>query len=381
MEAESSNGTVHPEALIVSDGRFYSLDRPPPIDSRGGTLDNGDSYQRPDPPTAVPDPWPGLDGADAHADESAARIFLTVDTEDDYFKTPHMLTGEGLGKEYGAYGILDILERHGLSATFFVNVYEAHRHEDPGVMERLVKTIHEQGHEVALHTHPSEDLDFYSRPLYWFSVEEQVRILTYGAELIEKWTGTHPVSFRAGGYVLNDETFDALEALGFRIDSSVFFRSDRNRVTPFTVNAVRSRGRLIEVPVTYVPRVLDDGQIEHRKFDVNWLSQDELNSVLDRVSHFGIGEAMFMMHSFSFIDKASVRQEQPGSPIARYRSEPMRSRYVEIYGSHPVMRDRFDRFAERLSGDPKIDVRTLAQAEESLSRRARTPHPDIVPVV
>lgn len=381
MSGESSNGTGRAEALIVSDGRFYSLDRPPPIDSTTGTVGNGASYQRPDPPTALPEPWPGGNGSAAAPTESPAQVFLTVDTEDDYFRTPHMLTGEGLGEEYGAYGILDILEHHGLTATFFVNVYEAHRHEDPGVMERLVKTIHEKGHEVALHTHPSEDLDFYSRPLYWFNTEEQARIFGYGADLIEKWTGAHPISFRAGGYVLNDETFDALERLGFRIDSSVFFRSDKNRITPFTVNAVRSRGKVTEVPVTYVPRVLDDGQIEHRKFDVNWLSQDELNTVLDRVSRFGIGEAMFMMHSFSFIDKASVREEQPGSPIARYRSEPIRSRYVEIYGSHPVMRDRFDRFAERLAGDPKIEVRTLAEAEESLARRAQTPHPDIIPVV
>jgi hypothetical protein len=378
---ESPNRDDQPEALIVSDGRFYSLREPAPIDADAHSLGNGDTYQQPDPPSKMPDPWPEGAGSTAKPKESKAQVFLTVDAEDDYFETPHMLTGEGIGEGYGAYGILDILERHGLSATFFVNVYEAHRHRDPGVMEGLVKTIHEKGHEVALHTHPSEDLDFYSRPLYWFNAEEQKRILGYGAELIEKWTGVHPVSFRAGGYVLNDDTFEALEGLGFRIDSSVFFRSDKNRITPFTVNAVRMRGKLIEVPVTYVPRVQEDGLIEHRKFDVNWLSQEELDSVLERVSRFAIGEAMFMMHSFSFIDKSSIREDQPGSPIARYRSEPMRSRYVEIYGSHPVLRDRFDRFAERLAGDPMVEVRTLAQAEEALSKRARTAHPDIVPVV
>jgi hypothetical protein len=364
----------------VSDGRFYSLRERAPIDA-AESPGNGSPYQLPDPPSTVPDPWPRGNGSAAESIDSKTDVFLTIDTEDDYFETPHLLTGEGIGEEYGAYGILEILERHGLSATFFVNVYEAHRHRDPGVMERLVKTIHEQGHEVALHTHPSVDLDFYSRPLYWFNAEEQKRILDYGAELIEKWTGIRPVSFRAGGYVLSDDTFEALEDLGFRIDSSVFFRSDKNRITPFTVNAVRMRGKLIEVPVTYVPRIQEDGLIEHRKFDVNWLTQEELDSVLERVSRFGIGEAMFMMHSFSFIDKSSIRQEQPGSPIARYRSEPMRSRYVEIYGSHPVLRDRFDRFAERLAGDPMVEVRTLAQAEGTLSKRARTAHPDIVPVV
>jgi Polysaccharide deacetylase len=375
----SANG--RPEALIVSQGRFYSLPKPGSVDPSANAKVDGSTYEQPEPPSEVPDPWPKADGSRPEPVETKARVFLTVDTEDDYFETPHMITGEGLGEEYGAYGILDILERHGLRATFFVNVYEAHRHEDPQVMERLVKAIHERGHEVALHTHPSEDLDFYSRPLYWFNVEEQTRILSYGAELIEKWTGTYPITFRAGGYVLNDETFEALEGLGFRIDSSVFFRSDKNRITPFTVNAVRMRSKLIEVPVTYVPRVLDDGTIEHRKFDVNWLSQDELDNVVDRVRRFEIGEAMFMMHSFSFIDKASIRQEKRGSPIARYRSRPVRSRYVEIYGTHPVLRDKFDRFAENLANDPRVEVRTLADAEEALSQRARTGHPDIVPVV
>jgi polysaccharide deacetylase len=364
----------------VSEGRFYSLRQPTAVEA-GAPSANGDAFQLPEPPSTVPDPWPNADGSPPERRGSKGRVFLTVDTEDDYFETPHMVTGEGLGEEYGAYGILDILGRHGLSATFFVNVYEAHRHHDPGVMERLVKTIHERGHEVALHTHPSADLEFYARPLYWFNADEQTRILGYGAELIEKWTGVHPVSFRAGGYVLNDATFEALERVGFRIDSSVFFRSDKNRITPFTVNAVRLRGKLTEVPVTYVPRIQDDGGIEHRKFDVNWLSRDELNAVLDRVRRFDIGEAMFMMHSFSFIDKESIREERPGSPIARYRSEPVRSRYVEIYGSHPVIRDRFDRFAERLAKDETLEVRTLAEAADALEERGRAGHPDIVPVV
>ena len=72
----------------------------------------------------------------------------------------------------------------------FINVYEAHRHDDPTTMERLVKRFDEQGHEVALHTHPSEDLDSFSRPLYWFKSRSRTEILGYGAELIEKWIGT-----------------------------------------------------------------------------------------------------------------------------------------------------------------------------------------------
>jgi peptidoglycan/xylan/chitin deacetylase (PgdA/CDA1 family) len=372
--------TEHTEAkaLVIADGEFRSLSEPTPLDGLG----SGDGeYRQPEPPGVVPEPWNGeADGA-AMDPPAPPEIYLTIDTEDDYFTQPHMLTGEGIGEEYGAYGILEILDRYGLLATWFINVYEAHRHDDPATVERLVKAIHERGHEIALHTHPSDDLDLYTRALYWFDAEQQKQILGYGAGLIEKWTGSHPISFRAGGYVLNDETFEALESLGFRIDSSVFFSSKNNRITPFTVNAVRMRGGIIEVPVTYVPRLQSDGHLEHRKFDVNWLSGEDLDAVVDRVTEFGIGQAMFMMHSFSFIDKASLKEDDPGTDRALYRSPPVRSRFVEIYGAKPELRERFERFAESIARDERVEVKSLASAVEGLERRAATPYPDIIPLV
>jgi peptidoglycan/xylan/chitin deacetylase (PgdA/CDA1 family) len=377
MKAQrESNGGAR--ALVIANGQFRSLAAPTSLD---GLNSSGAEYHQPEPPDSVPDPLNSGAGGPAPSHSTRPEIYLTIDTEDDYFTVPHMLTGEGIGEEFGAYGILDILDRHNLRATWFVNVYEAHRHEDPTTVERLVKAIDERGHEVALHTHPSEDLEMYARPLYWFDAEQQKTILGYGAELIEKWTGRAPVSFRAGGYVLNDETFEALESLGFRIDSSVFFSSPNNRITPFTVNAVRKRGRVIEVPVTYVPRVQSDGHIDHRKFDVNWLTGEELDEVVDRVAEFGIAQAMFMMHSFSFIDKVSLKEEDPGTDRAIYRSPPLRSRFVEIYGPKPELRERFDRFAASISRDRRVEVKTLAAAADDLEGRASEARPDVVPVV
>jgi peptidoglycan/xylan/chitin deacetylase (PgdA/CDA1 family) len=374
-ERDSREGA---RALVLANGEFRSLAAPVSLNGLG--MSTG-VYQQPEPPETVPEPLDQELGGRVPNQTSRPEIFLTIDTEDDYFTVPHMVTGEGIGEDYGAYGILEILDRYDLRATWFINVYEAHRHEDPTTVERLVKSIAERGHEVALHTHPSEDLELYARPLYWFDAEQQKKILGYGADLIEKWTGRRPVSFRAGGYVLNDETFEALGSLGFRVDSSVFFSSKNNRITPFTVNAVRMRGRVVEIPVTYVPRIQDDGYIDHRKFDVNWLTGEELDSVVDRVSEFGIAQAMFMMHSFSFIDKASLKEEDPGTDRAIYRSPPLRSRFVEIYGPNPELRKRFERFAKSISRDDRVQVKTLADAANDLERRAREPYPDIVPVV
>jgi peptidoglycan/xylan/chitin deacetylase (PgdA/CDA1 family) len=365
-------------ALVLANGQFRSLATPASLNGLGAATGE---YQQPEPPDSVPEPLQREFGGAAPPATSRPEIFLTIDTEDDYFTVPHMITGEGIGEDYGAYGILEILDRHQLKATWFINVYEAHRHEDPTTVERLVKTLDERGHEVALHTHPSEDLEMYARPLYWFDADQQKTILGYGAELIEKWTGRAPVSFRAGGYVLNDQTFEALESLGFRIDSSVFFSSKNNRITPFTVNAVRMRGGLVEVPVTYVPRVQSDGEIDHRKFDVNWLTGEELDQVVDRVTEFGIAQAMFMMHSFSFIDKVSLPEDDAGTDRAIYRSPPLRSRFVEIYGPNPDLRDRFEKFAASVSSDQRVVVKTLAESADDLERRASEPRPDVIPVV
>ena len=37
------------------------------------------------------------------------------------------MTGEGVGREFGVFGILDLLDARDLKATFFVNVYEKDR--------------------------------------------------------------------------------------------------------------------------------------------------------------------------------------------------------------------------------------------------------------
>jgi hypothetical protein len=90
---------------------------------------------------------------------------------------------------------------------------------------------------------------------------------------------------------------------------------------------------------------------------------------------------MFMMHSFSFIDKASIKEDDPGTDRAIFRSPPLRSRFVEIYGPKPDLRERFERFAASISRDDRVEVKTLAEAADNLERRASEPRPDVIPVV
>lgn len=306
-------------------------------------------------------------------------LFLTVDVEDAYFDRPILMTGDGIGREFGVYGILDALDARGMKGTFFVNVYEKDR-QPKGVVEGVVREIAERGHEVGLHSHPSPVLEFYERSLIDLPRSSQEDILRWGADLIEGWTGRPPTSFRAGGYSLDDHTFAAMESVGIEIDSSCFFPSANNRHAPFTVNAVASRGSIIEVPITTVLQLDGDVALKHSKLDFNWLSGDDLMTALRAVSEQRIGFAMLMMHSFSFIDKVTRREADPSSPDSIFTSENAFGCYVDVFGPKPEMPAAFASFLDRVAADPSLQVRTLRDAEPELRARAAD-HANLIPLV
>lgn len=307
-------------------------------------------------------------------------LFLSVDVEDAYFDRPILMTGEGIGREFGVYGILDALDARDMKGVFFVNVYEKDR-QPAGVVEGVVREIADRGHEVGLHSHPSPRHELYSRSLTDLSSASQGDVLCWGAELIETWTGSPPVSFRAGGYLLDDRTFEAMERAGIAIDSSCFFPSANNRNAPFTVNSVASREAIVEVPITTVLQLDSDGaSLKHSKLDFNWLSGDELMTALRTVSGHGGGFAMFMMHSFSFIDKATRRETEPSSPHSIFTSGNVSGCFVDVFGPRPEMPAAFASFLDRVAADPSLRVRTLREAEPDMRIRAAD-SVDLIPVV
>jgi peptidoglycan/xylan/chitin deacetylase (PgdA/CDA1 family) len=304
-------------------------------------------------------------------------LFLTVDVEDSYFDRPILMTGDGIGREFGVYGILDALDAHKMKGTFFVNVYEKDRQPD-GVVESVVRDIVAHGHEVGLHCHPSSKSDFYRRPLFRLPKATQVEVLRWGADLIAKWTGLAPTSFRGGGYAINDDTFAALEEVGIAIDSSCFFPSVNNHNTRQTVNAIGRLSGRIEVPVTTVLRANGNGELGARKLDIDWLSVDQLGEALDALVKHRVPFATFMMHSFSFIEKRTRRPDQPSSTQARFVSKVDSDRYVEVFGPKEPIRAAFAAFLDQVQNETRLEVRTLRDALPDLSRAA--PFPDVIPL-
>jgi polysaccharide deacetylase family protein (PEP-CTERM system associated) len=109
-------------------------------------------------------------------------------------------------------GILEILDRHSVAATFFVLGWVAERQPD------LVREIQDAGHEIACHS--------YAHRLVYDLTPAGFREDTRRAVLaISDACGTMPTAYRAPSYSITERSLWALEILaefGFTRDSSIY---------------------------------------------------------------------------------------------------------------------------------------------------------------
>lgn len=108
--------------------------------------------------------------------------------------------------------LLDLFDRSGTSATFFVLGWVAERHP------ALVREIFERGHEVACHG--------YSHKLVYEQTPEEFRAETRRSKtILEDLTGQAVEGYRAASYSITPQSLWALDVLceeGFVYDSSIF---------------------------------------------------------------------------------------------------------------------------------------------------------------
>src|SRR5262245_47263512 len=112
----------------------------------------------------------------------------------------------------GTQRLLDLLEAHRVSATFFVLGWVADRHPD------LVRAIHARGHEIACHSYAHRVISSMDRRGF-------AQDLRQAKEAIEGAIGVPIFGFRAPTCSIVRETLWALDVLaeaGFRYDSSIF---------------------------------------------------------------------------------------------------------------------------------------------------------------
>lgn len=197
--------------------------------------------------------WPG-------AHRAAAAFTFDMDAESAVlWGSPQnagrmsVLSHQAYGPLVGVPRLLALLERHGITATFFVPGFTAERY--PDVVRSVVDAGHEVAHHGYLHEQPTA-----------LTLTEEVTALDRGLEALERVAGVRPVGYRAPMWDLSWNTPGLLVERGFAYDSSLM-----DADAPYVL-AVEGRTSLVEIPIqwalddweqyAYLPDITGSGLIE-----------------------------------------------------------------------------------------------------------------------
>ncbi|MCI0439831.1 MAG: polysaccharide deacetylase [Chloroflexi bacterium] len=143
-------------------------------------------------------------------------------------RRPSAMSRNELGLRVGAMRILDLLDRHGLPATFFVPGYTAERNE------ALVKEIARRGHEIGTHGYLHE-------PGATLSREQEAEVMDRSVRILEGIAGQRPRGHRSPSLDMSVNTLELLLERDFLYDSSMMAHD-----APYFVDT--PRGRIVEIP-------------------------------------------------------------------------------------------------------------------------------------
>jgi peptidoglycan/xylan/chitin deacetylase (PgdA/CDA1 family) len=227
------------------------------------------------PEPAAPVAWP-------HGHRAAASFTFDVDAESAVLSAvpgsearAGIMSHQSYGPLVGVPRILGILERHGVTATFFVPGFTADRYP------RVIRDIVEAGHEVAHHGYLHE-------PLEGVAAESEAGYLDRGVEALERVAGVRPVGYRAPMWEPTWNTARLLAERGFLYDSSFM---DADVPYELAVTGVPGVASIVEIPIQwalddweqycFLPGISGEGLIESpTKAEGMWtLELDELRHV------------------------------------------------------------------------------------------------------
>jgi len=258
--------------------------------------------------------------------ESRMQLVLSFDIENKYDSKTDLITADNVPGKPGTRWIMDRLEQYGQTGVFFVNVYEHKAYAD-NFFPDLLQEIRDRGHEAALHMHHESMVEEKRLNDYRnLTLTHKEDLIAFGVDYFVKHIGMPPDSYRAGAYIIDEETFDVLERAGIRVDSSLCFGynlpgtswfSNKNMVSEYQHIQLPHliRPKLWEVPVTTVGRVN-----QYRNLSMDHFHQAALKSALAQMAAHKIPMAVMVGHSFSFLKFGESKTEVLGADPAQMLS-------------------------------------------------------------
>lgn len=227
------------------------------------------------------------------------------------------MMGQYGDKAYGVPLICEILKRNNLQATFFVEPFNAELGW-PDETEPVVRYLTDQGQDVQLHIHPNHI--HYGRckageeyvktdQMADLDMATQKDMLLAGADLLEQWSKTRPIAFRAGNMGASEETLKAMAEAGLWIDSSYTFPyvggqcrfQEQERY-----NGGKWYGDVLEMALSAFQQPKAPGLHPAKPVDLMGSSFEECRDAVKMICDAG-ADAVVILHSFSLF---KVRDHQ-----------------------------------------------------------------------
>lgn len=227
------------------------------------------------------------------------------------------MMGEYGENRFGVPLICDVLKRSDLKATFFLEPFN----EDlgyPDETEPVARFLIKHGQDVQLHIHPNhvhygQHLrgEPYQRTdqMADLSRDQQKEVIVAGADLLESWTGSRPIAFRAGNMGASEETLAALIDAGIWIDSSYTFPYVGGQcrfMEQQRYNGSKWYGDVLEVALSAYQQPNIPGLHPAKPVDLMGSSFEECRDAVRMICDAG-ADAVMILHSFSLF---KVRDKQ-----------------------------------------------------------------------
>ena len=222
----------------------------------------------------------------ASADQAAHRVSVVLsfdmDAETVWWSDAESMTGNPSSLAQGRYGpnvalpgILEVLHRRGVNATFFIPSWVIDNYPD------AVRSIVDAGHEIGAHGVKHES------PNGLTAAEEKV-VLQDSIDVIERVTGAPPAGYRAPSWAFSDITMSLVIDAGFTYSSN-FMDTDQ----PY-IHA--DSNSLVELPISWI---LDDAPYFwfdedswnkkiHSAADVEAIWKEEFAAIYDKGGYYGL---------------------------------------------------------------------------------------------
>lgn len=159
--------------------------------------------------------------------------------------SPTPISRGEFGARVGVPRILELLKRHGITATFFVPGHTAE------LYPAAVKAIHQHGHEIAAHGYLHES------PVGLERAEERA-LMERAEHALANVTGAKPVGYRSPAWDLSAHTIELLAERGYLYDSSlmsddftVFRARAGDRIDPDGAVRWGAETNVLEFPVAW----------------------------------------------------------------------------------------------------------------------------------